>query len=149
MVLAAVDAFPDLKGRDKWNAEGVDLVARRFEWLLKAGFETPKGGRAAPGDTWETTYDNKEITQGVGRAVLTATLKSVKAGEAIVEQAVKFEFAAPVAAAVKEATGKGTFAWDTEGGLLKSLATTSRIVSLRGEVTHTVTVALKPDAPAK
>jgi len=149
MVLGAVDAFPDLKGRSKWDAEGVDLVARRFEWLLKAGFETPKGGRAAPGDSWETSYDNKEITQGVGRALVTATLKSVKAGEALVDQAVKFEFAAPVAAAIKEATGKGTFAWDTERGMLKSLGITSKIVSLRGDVTHTVTVALKPDAPAK
>ena len=149
MILAAVDAFPDLRGRKKWDAAGVDVVARRLEWLLRAGFETPKGGRAAIGDSWEIPYDNKDVTQGVGRAVLTSTLKSVKGAEATIEQAVKFEFAPAVAPAIKEATGKGSLTWDTERGMLKTLGMTSKIVSLKGDASHTLTVSLLPDAPAK
>ena len=38
MIQAGVDAWPDLKGRDKWDADGVDVVARKLEWLLRVGF---------------------------------------------------------------------------------------------------------------
>jgi hypothetical protein len=62
---------------------------------------------------------------------------------------VKFEFAPAVAPAIKEATGKGSLTWDTERGMLKTLGMTSKIVSLRGDASHTLTVSLLPDAPAK
>jgi len=149
MVQEAVDSYPDLKGRSKWDADGVKVVARRLEWLLRMGLETPKGGPAAVGDTWETKYENEEITRGVGKAVCRSKLKELKPGEAQIEQTVKFDFEAPVAAAIKEASGKGALVWDTERGMLKTLGTTSKIVTLKGDATHTVTVALLPDAPAK
>ena len=149
MIQAAVDAWPDLKGRDKWDEKGVTVVARRLEWLLRLGFETPKGGPAAVGDTWESKYENDEVTTGLGKATCRARLKELKAGEAVVEQTVKFDFAAPVAVAIKEASGKGTFAWDTEGGFLKTLGATSKIVTIKGDATHTVTVALQREDPKK
>ena len=149
MIQAAVDSWPDLKGRDKWDEKGVTVVARRLEWLLRLGLETPKGGPAAVGDTWETKYENDDVTAGLGKAVCRARLKELKAGEAIVEQTVKFDLAGPMAAAVKEATGKGTFAWDTEGGFLKTLGATSKIVTIKGDASHTVTVALLREEPKK
>lgn len=148
MVQEGVDAYPDLKGRSKWDADGVKVVARRLEWLLRLGLETPKGGPAAVGDAWETRYDSAEITRGIGKAVCRARVKEFKPGEAQIEQAVKFDIAAPDAV-IREASGKGALVWDTERGMLKTLGTTSKIVTIRGDATHTVTVALLPDAPAK
>jgi hypothetical protein len=144
MVQAAVDALPELKGREKWNADGVKVEARRIEWLLRLGFETPKGGPAAVGDTWETKYENDDVTRGLGKAVCKAKLKELKAGEAVIEQAVTFDLAGPLAPAIKEASGKGTLTWDTDGGFLKSLGATSKIVTIKGDAVHTVTVALQP-----
>ncbi|HEU4339864.1 MAG TPA: hypothetical protein VFS19_07325 [Planctomycetota bacterium] len=149
MVQDAVDAYPDLKGRSKWDADGVKVVARRLEWLLRLGLETPKGGPAAVGDTWETKYESEDVTRGVGKAVCRSRLKELKPGEAQIEQTVKFDFDAPYAAAIKEASGKGALVWDTERGMLKTLGTTSKFVTLKGDATHTVTVALLKDAPAK
>src|SRR5688572_101790 len=142
MVQEAVDSYPDLKGRSKWDADGVKVVALRLEWLLRMGLETPKGGPAAVGDTWETKYENEELTRGVGKALCRARLKELKPGEAQIEQVVKFDIAAPFAAAIKEASGKGALVWDTERGMLKTLGTTSKFVTIKGDATHTVTVAL-------
>lgn len=147
MIQAAVDAWPDLKGRKKWGAEGVDVAARRLEWLLRAGFETPKGGPAAVGDSWETTYDDDKVTEGRGRAVCTSTLKEIRGGTAVVDQVVKFDFPAPIAAGIKEASGKGTYAWDVGRGMLKTLGLSSRLQTLKGDVTHRVTVALLGETP--
>jgi hypothetical protein len=65
MIMAAVDAFPDLRG----GKVGCRRRRRRRSapgWLLRAGFETPKGGRAAVGDAWEIPYDNKDVTGAWG-----------------------------------------------------------------------------------
>ncbi len=149
MIQSAVDAWPDLKGRDKWDAKGVEVAARRLEWLLRIGFETPKGGPAAVGDAWETKYENDDVTKGVGKAVCQSRLKEVRAGEAVIEQTVKFDFAEGIGKAIKEASGKGALSWDIERGMLKSLGATSKFVTVRSDATHTVTVALLPDAPPK
>ena len=94
-------------------------------------------------------YENDEVTRGAGKAVCRATLKEVRPGEAVVDQVLKFDLRGPAAAAVREASGKGAMTWDTERGLLKTLGASTKIVTIRGQITHTVTVALLSDPPAK
>jgi hypothetical protein len=145
----AVDAFPDLKGRSRWNAEGVDATAKKMEWLLRLGFETARGGPAAVGDTWETTYDFNEVMKTGGTATCKAQLKEVRAGVASVDQALEFKYPDALGALVKGAKGRGSLTWDIERGVLKSLGATSEIRLIKSDVVHTVTVGLLPDAPAK
>ena len=147
LVQSAVEAFDDLKGRRKWDADGVDVVARKMEWLLRWAFETPKGGPAAIGESWKTTFESKELTKGLAKATCTATLKEVRDGTATVEQAIAFEFPAPVAAGVKEASGKGTLTWDTKRGVLKSLGAVVTVKFIICEGTHRLTVALVEPLP--
>src|SRR5262245_8101618 len=149
LVQAGVDAWPDLKGRPKWNAEGVDRTARRLELLLRTGFETPKGGPAAVGDAWETKYEVEAPPEGRGTAVCAAKIAKFRPGEAVIDQAIRFEFDPGIRALVKEASGKGSLTWDTSRGVLKTLGATSKIVMLRGDVTHSLTIALLPDETPK
>jgi hypothetical protein len=143
MVQAGVDAYPDLKERNNWNADGIDRQARKLEWALKLAFETPKGGPAAVGDTWETKYDSRELTKGAGTAVCVSRLKAVGKGEAEIEQVVKFDIAPAFAAGIKEASGKGALVWDTQRGALKTLGLTAKILRPGADASLTVTVSLK------
>lgn len=149
LIQDAVDAFPDLKGRNRWNAANVDATAKRFEWLLRLGFETAKGGPAAVGDAWETQYEFKEVMKTGGTATCKAQLKQVRGGIATVEQAMEFKYPDALGALVKEAKGRGSLTWDIERGVLKSLGATSEIRLIKSDVVHTLTVALLPDAAAK
>jgi hypothetical protein len=149
MIQAAADAFPDLQKREKWNRHGIDHAARRLEWLLRLVFETPRGGPAAIGDTWETKYEFRELMDNVATATCKARLKEVKDGVATVEQTLEFKYPAVLEALIQEASGRGSYTWDMERGVLKTLGARSTIKLLKGDIIHAVTVSQLPEKPQK
>lgn len=147
LIQGAVDSLPEVKAKYKWGADGVERAARTLEATLNAGLAVPRGAPAAVGDSWEVRLEFKELAD-VAVAVSRCKLKEIRSGEALLDQAVSFEFPAEVAAEIKESSGKGSIWWDTGKGLLKSLNTTARIKTTMGDITVTLSVLQAP-APAK
>jgi hypothetical protein len=149
VVQAAVDEWPDLKGRKKWGEEENLKLAKRLETLLNGAFHVVTGEPKAVGDSWEAIFEDKELTKGFGRIVRTVTFKGLKEGLATADVKVTFDLPVGASAVIKDATGEGTVSWDVKRGLLSRLATITKFKAAVTPCTHRLIVDLKAGEPAK
>jgi len=147
LIQGAVDSLPEVKAKSKWRAEGVERAAATLEATLSAGLAVPRGAAAAVGDAWEVRLEVKELAE-IGSATSRCKLKEVRTDEALLDQALTFEFPAEIAAEIKESSGKGSIWWDYKKGVLKTLNTNARIKTTMGDISINLSVLQAP-APAK
>lgn len=146
-IQTAVDAWPALKDRPKWSPEKVEGLARKIEVFFKSAFNIVTGGPTAVGEVWQTRFDDKELTRGLGKVVKTWTLKEISTKDGVATAGVKVTFELPemIAKTVQEATGEGDASWDLKRGLLKRLGIVTRFKAMKFDIRHRQTVELLPD----